>query len=439
LFLSLVCSFATLRADTLNIDTDYRLRGISYTNTDFDNSTSSDSAGYYSQRLRLSVTGTVSPGIEIGTRITAIGVAGSTSTLVPVPYPNTDFTPFIENAYVRMNSIAELPIDIIAGRQSFEYGKGLIISDNGVGFTGIRIIGTYAIPFPWQAELFTAKVKENFRPSTDLDIYGGVGSFTWKNHQWEIGYFAEQDFSGSPYVRGSTAYPTKAIVKQFYDLRVGRKDAISSYEFEVAKQGGYVTRATDNAQINLSGLGYVASGELIGEKTKLGRVAAHALLAVFSGEANLSDYVDDASFSPDLTRKFDGTERVGYGTLFAASPTDSFFTTVFPSAYTHYSGIDTLNIGANFTPYYAWLVGADYYLFSASQGPKGSPDASGFERLFGAAFTLGVELDLSVKYTYSKNVDCKFSYCRYTPPAFTTYWPKSDPATYYALEVAAKF
>jgi hypothetical protein len=423
-----------LFAASLNIDTDYRFRGVSYDNTDFDKKSSSDSAAYYDQRLRLSITGKPTPDIEIGARITAIGVAGSTSTLYPVPYPSTDFTPFIENAYVRLNNIAELPIDIVAGRQPMEYGDGLIVSDNGTGFTGIRLLGHTEWYVPLQAELFTVKIKENFRPGTDMDLVGGVGTVQWKRHTWEVGYFDVRDFSGAPYTRGTTAYPTKAIVQQFYDLRVGRKEAISSYQFEIAQEKGYVTRAPDNAQIDVGGLGYTASGELIGEKTKLGKVAAHALIAVFSGEANLGAFQDDNSFAPLLTRRYDGLERAGYGELFAATPADSFFT--LPGSF---SGIDTLNVGAKFTPLYAWTFGVDYFLYSASQGPKGAPTASGFERLFGAEFTLGVELDLSVTYAMSKFVDARFSYARYTPPKFVALWPSSEPASYYRLELAAKF
>jgi len=424
---------ASLSAASLNIDTDYRMRGISFTNIDYDNTTSSDTAAYYSQRLQLSITGKPNPDVEIGARLTAIGVAGSTTTFFAVPYSRTDFTPYVENAYFRINSIAELPIDIIAGKQTMEYGDGLIVSDNGTGFTGFRILGRYRWYVPLQAELFTAKIKDSFRQGSDIDLAGAVGSVQWKQHTWELGYFDVQDYSGSKYFRGTNAYDTKAIVKEYYDIRIGRKENISSYQFEIAQQKGYVTR-TDNAQINLSGLGYVAQGELIGEKTKLGKVGAHALIAVFSGETNLGAFQDDNSFSPTLTRRYDGLERSGYGELFAATPTDGFLP--LPGSY---SGIDTLNIGAKFSPLYAWTLGVDYFLYSASQGPNGAPTASGFERIFGAEFTLGVELDLSVKYAYSKNIETRFSFNRYTPPKFETLWPKTEPDTRYQLEMAAKF
>jgi hypothetical protein len=157
------------------------------------------------------------------------------------------------------------------------------------------------------------------------------------------------------------------------------------------------------------------------------------LLAINSGNSGTASGTD-GQFTPDLSKRFDGLERVGYGKLFAASTYDSFFP--IPNTY---SGIDTLNVGTDFSPWYGWNFGVGYFLYSASQGPNGAPNSSGFERIFGAEFTLGIELDLSAKYEFSKYLQSEFSYSRYTPPNFSIYWPKRDPATYYKLEIAAKF
>ena len=104
-----------------------------------------------------------------------------------------------------------------------------------------------------------------------------------------------------------------------------------------------------------------------------------------------------------------------------------------------FSGYDTFNLGLTFTPLYAWDIGIDYFLYSAQQGPVGAPDASGFEKLFGGEFSLGIELDLSIKYTYSKYTEARFSYSRYTPPPSELFIGKGDPDTLYLLEVSGKF
>lgn len=432
-----------LGAATLDIETDYRLRGISYPNTDFNSATSTDTAAYYSQRLRLSLKGTFTQGIEIGSTLTALGVAGSTSTLFAVPYPNTDMSPFVETAYLKMTNFSDLPIDLTVGKQNITIGNGFIVSDDGRGFTGLRLSGHYDTPIPLTdirlplaGEIFTMKVNENFGRQADLDIYGAVFNTTWKGNFWEIGYFETQDFSGTLYDRGGNLIPTKGIVKQFYDVRFERKEGTAArYGFEFAKQGGHVENTTGQT-INFGGMGFVASGELVGEKTKLGRVSAHALAAFNSGEDNNTGvFEDDQAFSPDFTRRFDGLEPAGYGELFAANPTGSFLALPSPE----FSGIDTLNLGATFEPIYAWALGVDYFLYAASQGPKGAPEASGIERIYGAEFALGVELDLSVKYTHSKYVEMRFTFSRYTPPSYTALWPLAEPAVRYMLEVAAKF
>lgn len=443
----------TVSAATLDITTDYRIRSITYTNNDYDNTTSTDTPRYYSQDLRIGLVGTFIPGVEIGVKISAVGVAGSTTayafaypgvigsshTITP-GYARTDFTPFIENAYIKLTNVGEYPIDLILGKQPLMYGNGLIVCDNGVGMNALRLIARpeIGIPFtrlrvPLTIDVFTAKTRDNFNPDTDADIYGAVTGFSVKDNKVEVGYFEERDFTGTKYYQGTNEFDTRSIVKNYMDVRITNTQKISSFGFEIAQQGGYVTQPNGN-QITLGGMGYVLSGELIGEKTKLGKVRTKAEIAVCSGDSDPLSFNDDNSFAPTYTRRWDGLEPVGYGKMFAASP--GFSAIPIPSAY---SGINTLSLGVDFTPVYAWTFGVAYYLYSASHGVAGAPEASGFERLYGAEFTLGVEMDLSVKFLHSKYVEAGFTYSRYTPPNFSVYWPKVEPATRYELEISARF
>ena len=104
IFISLILFIkGILFSSTLNIDTDYSMMGISYTNNDFDKSTSTDSVSYYSQKFNLSISGHFNENIEVGSKITALGIVGSTSTPWNVPdYPNTNFSPYIETAYLKI-------------------------------------------------------------------------------------------------------------------------------------------------------------------------------------------------------------------------------------------------------------------------------------------------------------------------------------------------
>jgi hypothetical protein len=449
-------------ASSLSLDNDYRVRGVLIYNTNFNNNSSSGTYSYYSQRLNLTLTGKFneesSDGIEVCTRISALGVAGSTASLSGItnstntvaayPYPNTDFVPFINYAYVKINKLGDTPITVIAGQQPFNYGNGLIVADNGAGHMGFRVYGNYEIPIPnfmkrgnysipVKSEFFTARIAEagGLHPGYGHDLYGLVNTINSGLFEYQISYFEDCDASGSPYFKGSNAFPTNSINKNFLDFYMTRKENISNIRVEIAKESGAATDTSGN-QITLDGLGYVVYGELIGEKTKLGKVAAHAQIAYASGDSNPNTFDNDGSFNPGQTRRFDGLERVGYGELFAASPFDAFLPLPLNS---YYSGIDTLNVGVDISPIYGWNLGVDYFYFAASQGPQGAPDASGFEKLYGANFSLGVEMDLYVKFTHSKYVESRFSYCRYTPPSFIVFWPTSDPATRYQFELSAKF
>lgn len=421
-------------ASSLTVETDYRLRGVSFGNNDFDTATSSDTQSYYTQRVQVTLGGSFNDEVRIVTKLTALGVVGSTGTLFTTPYPNTSLTPFIENAYIVLSNFNGTPIDIYAGKQPLMYGDGLIISDNGVGANALRVIGRVPWPGPWVAELMTAKLATQFKPASDTDIYGFISSTEWKKHHWELGYFQYVNKSGYQYAPGGGVADTaREAFKEYYDIRVGRRDEQSFYQLELAKQSGHITRS-DASVVALNGMGYTIRGELYGKNTRLGTVTARTFLSKASGnDARHPD--SDGSFSPDLTRRYDGLERAGHGQLFAATPTDSYFS--LPSD--EYSGINTLSLGAVFSPLYAWGFSVDYFLYSASVGPRGAPAASGFERMFGAEFSLGVEMDIGVTYTHSKYVSTSLYYNRYTPPTFESFWPHSQPATRYQFEISARF
>lgn len=101
---------------SLNLDTEYRIRGLNYPNLDFDISISTDARAYYTQRLRISILGKFEPGIEICAKIQSLGIVGSSSTLTDflwqksLPYPKTDFYPFIENVYFKISDFGNAGI-----------------------------------------------------------------------------------------------------------------------------------------------------------------------------------------------------------------------------------------------------------------------------------------------------------------------------------------
>lgn len=508
LFLSL-SAFA--QADSLNIDTDYRLRAISYTNNDF-NDTTNDSIDFYSHRLKLSFIGQFNEGIEIGSKLSAFEVIGSTTTLFQTPYQKTDFTPNIENAYLKITKFINLPADVTIGKQNLEYGDGLIIGDNGVGYNAALVhiydmrniftsVGGFVskpfkntgvgakvkkisksiyldkILYPfgflyeklyikktlssgyssaresvvsiaesnYPVDLFTAKISEGFYTKTDRDIYGFIIGAKLPKHKLEFMYFEDYDYSAANYNYAGVSNKTSGITKNFYDLRLTRKEKVMEYSAEAVWQRGTVS--FQNAQnINFLGYGYLLKGKLIAENTKIGKVAARTLFLNCSGDDNPADD-NDESFSPSFTKRYDGLEKSGFGKLFALNPVD----TALP-VNSNYSGLNVFSVGTDLNPIYGWDIDITYFLYSTSKGPKDqtAPKAKGLEQILvymgslgksDEAFIIGLELDLGVKYVFSKYLDLGFYYCRYTPPAYNAagYWPTRNPATYYQFELHSRF
>ncbi|MBU0951891.1 MAG: hypothetical protein KKH91_03555 [Elusimicrobia bacterium] len=493
------CCAIALNASSLNLDTDYKLTGVSYPNLDFDTSTSTDSRAYYTQRLRITLSGKFSPDIEIVARLQAIGVVGSTipyqqnasttNTTVyfqqfdwqkKYPYPNINFNPFIENAYIKAANFSGLPLELTIGRQPIEYGNGLIISDNNAGMNALRFAFDY--PAKLHSEFFTAKIAENFTQAKDFDLQGLIFKYPLKNSDLELGYFEEKDMSGTPYVQGRKSEATSNISKTFYDFIVSKKGNWGFYSFEYAMQKGNIMLLNNQSDSNgnlveLDGKAFVAQGRLINDKTRLGKVQAYALLSGSTGDSDssstgsgnktntaLESFDKDESFTPDFSRKYNGLRKSGWGEYFAGSLNDSLWdvprSLVNDSSYgaPYYSGLGAFCIGLDFSPMYGWTFGVAQYAYSASEiynpsgvssmGQGGGTGGAGLEYLSGVFLTgdinsrkysLGGELDLSATYVYSKYLEFKFGFSRFTPPNNVFVWPKTLTTEMFIFETTCRF
>src|SRR6185437_11288403 len=222
----------------LDIGTDYRIRGISYGRTDFGQSTGQNFS-YYSQRALAHIGGRFSPNIEMMTQIQAIGFAGSSGTVVnPIVnpsagrYPNTNFTPWVQWAYLKASQLYDLPIDITLGRQPMTFGDGLILSDDDLGFTGIRMQSR----LPWydlQGDAFTFRTADALQGAASSNIYGVQLTKPAHAIRYQLAWVVEQQNNGTVYVRPSENTSTGTLVdsdftashmtRSFYDARVEGK------------------------------------------------------------------------------------------------------------------------------------------------------------------------------------------------------------------------
>lgn len=428
-----------LSATTLIVETDMDLNGISYSNLDYNNITSTDAVSFYAQRLRLGVGGKFAPGVEIMARIQSLGVVGSTSTALPTslagfrmhPYPNISGVPFVEHLYFKLTEFDGYPAVLTIGRQPFDVGDGLL-SDNSAGINALKLRVNY--PEKLTADIFTAKVSEGFYADSDFDVYGLDLSYALDKDRIILIYVSEQDSTGTLYERGIPA-PTSRIVRNFLKMGVKRRDEFGEYRATYARGSGEIQFAEAAGAVGLDSYAWEISGNLRSKYTKLGEVSAGLFISMFSGEDDsLATGDKDSEFRPSLARRYNGLEPYGHGRLFGAAYNSAAID--LPEGY---SGINTVGIHFDFSPFYRWTFGVDYFLFSSSEHPlRPLSEASGFERLLGAKYSLGAEMDLSVKCQLSKNLAAAFGYFRYTPP-LEVFWEFKEPLSKYALDFSARF
>ncbi len=444
LFIFLFLNSRNSTASTLVLETEVRLSGISYSNLDYDNKTSTDAVSFYYQRLRLGVGGKFQEGIEIMCRLQSLGVIGSTNTVLPSElnwaynngrdiYPDINGTPFIENLYFKIKNFLGYPADIIIGRQPFDIGDGLM-NDNTAGINAIRVKVNY--PSNFTADIFTAKISEGFHPDSDFDVNGLNLSYNLTRDTITFVYLTEQDCSGNFYTQGSNSVLTSKIAKNFYKGIIHRSDEYGEYSAHYGMSNGEIIRKDGTGRIEIGGYSWGLEGYLKARNTRVGDVKAGLIWSMFSGDDDATSVNDnDESFTPSLAARRDGLDSVGYGRLFGAS-----YNTTAIQLPEGYSGINTIGLNFEFKPFYGWAFGIDYFLFSATEhNLKPQKEASGFERLLGAKYSLGAEMDLTVKYRYSKFLDVTFGYFRYTPPLNEVFWEKYEPLSKYILEFNAKF
>jgi len=89
---------------------------------------------------------------------------------------------------------------------------------------------------------------------------------------------------------------------------------------------------------------------------------------------------------------------------------------------------------------FAWTFYIDAFLYSASRSRDiNSPLSQNYEQyVLGQNYNLGNELNLGAKYNYSKYVEFKVSWSRYTHPTWS-YGTKIDSDSLMMFETSCKF
>ncbi len=449
-FLLFLASSA-LASSTLDIGTSYRLRGISMNKTDY-GVTPDQNYAYYSQRALAHIGGRFSPNIEFMTQFQALGIAGSSGTVTnPIAnpsgsrYPNTNFTPWIQTAYMKANQLYDMPIDITLGRQPITLGDGFILSDDDLGFTGIRLQSR----LPWydlQGQAFTFKAGDSIQGYSDTDIYGVELTKPTRNIRYQLSLVTERDASGSTiYVRPSenpagaplTDFTASRITKTFYDARMeGRLSEGGFYKGEVAIQNGNVDRSSATlGNVQLGGYAALISAGLFTRFSKYGPIEIHGLFGIASGDSGSGK---DNSFRPTFGHKYDGLERSGFGEFYGATLYDAIPSAIYSQTGSSRtvsglppgnSGLRVIGAGVTTHPTSLLSIGIDYFVYTAQETTGFSPAPS--------ESSLGTELDIGAGFAYTNYMTFRASIAFFSPGK--AYGAFQNNAQRIAVEATGRF
>lgn len=385
---------------SLILDYDLQFKTAYYSNIDY-TSTERKSADLFSQYLNLNVIGKFDKRIEMSAKIASYGFSGKYDNAFAMPYEDKDFAFFLETAFLKFKNEKDFsfPYTIYIGKQEFHYGSGLIVDSDNTGLLGAE--ATVDISKFLTIDMFASKV-----PNENFNFYGVNFNF---DSLIEFTICQERNNSGFLYKKGLS---TKDLMdnlnkieydnKTFYDLRIASEGKKYGYAVEAAQQKGRLSK-DNSGKVDYDAYMFSLNGAWHGEILK--KDADANILFTYSGAKG------ENCFSPTFAKRYNGLQRVGYGTLFAANTTDSFV--VIPNGY---YGINTLGFSFGICPFNAVSSGISYFLFSASDVPTDAGDAR-FAKIYGAKADLGKEFDFFVKYKYKHYFDVIFDFAFYTPPS----------------------
>ncbi|MCL2145418.1 MAG: hypothetical protein FWH43_08020 [Endomicrobia bacterium] len=407
-------------SSSLVLDYDLKFRAASYSNIDYRNAVKAEGQSIYQQYLSVNIIGKFDDRIDMAAKLASYGYSGKQNDAFLTPYPNEDFSFFLESAYLnfRSGTGSLIPYVFTFGKQYFTAGNGLIIDPNQNGFLGASAKAD--INYLLSLDVFAGKADNQ-----DFGVYGGSLKIKLE-HAIEIGIYQERNDTGFAYQKGvliaSSAYKIESDIKTFYDINLTGGNKKYKYRLEAAKQTGELVRSSTDT-VEYDAFAFLAEGSWTG--------------AIFNRSSNakiLFSYANakkENSFSPTFAKRYDGLQRIGYGTLFAANNGDSFF--LLPDGY---GGINTIGIDFDIAPWNFLCAGLGFYMYSASDAPAEAGGA-GFAEIYGAEADLGNEIDFFVKYKYLDYFDIGFGFAVYTPPSKG--FSNAEASYLYQIEVGAKF
>lgn len=398
------------RAASLDVTAAYKMKALSYRNLDLGRDVNNHAFISNDARLGLAVKKIVleqrggdDTTLDLGLLLHAVGVSGST-VAVATPfdraaayYPNATLQPFIENAYLKVGRLWGLPLEATFGRQNYRLGSGLLLDDDGAGFTGAVVRGE----LPWggmKAEGFVFQDKNPQVGAPNSLTLAGFSLDLPTEGVWQLNQLIERDqssqlvygcsYAGDPDLNGCMV--SKAL-RSFTSARYQISYGPMVFDGEAALEKGVATPTGPTPAPNH--ITYNGNAQVVRMKWKqslwrTGEGVARASLARGTGDDRATPTRDEAFF-PSHGHRFNGLERAGFGEFYGATPYDAYggnYSTSTKSGLPQtVSGI--LVVGAGYTPpaYHGFTLDLDFYLYQA-------------EKIASGPRTLGTEWDARLRY-----------------------------------------
>ncbi|HAF95543.1 MAG TPA: hypothetical protein DCG50_05800, partial [Elusimicrobia bacterium] len=364
--------------------------------------------------------------MDVGVVLKSAGV-GSASDTVKAPQlqdginrlPNTNGTPFVKEAYVKIYRFIRPTITATLGRQAFTLGQGMTLSDDGLGMPGAKLEAQ---------DLFFKRVKTEmffFRPFKDLKYYKvyGVSAYYPSNEGlWHIYHFWENEDAPDVVDPANTLlYDTISKTKKFTGLRYFLNYNALDFDGELVLQRGQAKTAGET--IDYAAYAFLIKGAWNQNISFFGRSRARLAYGRASGNSNAPAGTDKAFF-PTFGRKYDGIERSGFGAIAGATLYDTIKTSSTPNGLPYgVSGLNVISLGVDL-PYKKLMISADFYRFKASQN------------ISGGSLQIGSETDLKAVYKLGEDLQLNAIYAVFTPLSLYT---QTTPITLVSTTVSARF
>jgi hypothetical protein len=445
------------RAASLDVTASYDVKNVTYKNIDLgvdvNNQTLLENdarLGIAVKKIALESRGGEDTTMDVGLVLHALGVAQSSApingpfTRAAAYYPGVNLTPFIENAYVRVNRLGGKPIDATFGRQSFRLGSGLLLDDDGAGFTGAVVRGE----FPWaglKGEAFIFQDKNPQSPSPNGLTLTGFALDLPTEGTWQLNELVERDLSnqlvyGCSFAgtgpNGTDATQTNGCliskaVRSFTSVRYQISYGPMVFDGEAAKEKGSATPTGPNPAPNH--ITYDGDAEVVRMKWKqtlyhTGEGIARLSLARGSGASQGATQTTDRAFYPSHGHRYDGLERSGFGNFYGATPYDAFGGNYSSSTKSglpqNASGIVVVGLGYTTPAYRGIVLDVDGYLYQAT-------------RAQGAPSTLGDELDVRLRYQIRDQFKLSIGEDYFRAGVLTD--PNQSIARRYSFEASGRF